>query len=481
MQRPPRFSPGVSERMKELNTRQPHELHSVPGHNSVDSGIVVPLSRIADDSSDQSTLLWPSQWPSSARCAISGCRVYWKHGFAPGLGLYDILDQNTFAAITRDPGQIVGEKTTCNSANNKIMMLSHIHDFWKTGLLAIHPETLRIRCFVPSDVIEGYDDKTASFPDSAIPDKNSLRIHYERCVWVNMTASLPRIALTLSPTTNVEGVFHGMVEALVKKLRGSGLANAICQEYCTQKCLLGLKNGGLLDEACPNSTSHNGSRKVKDSSHPLDDESFIMLIQKQLEIDQRLFCDQPTVLVKGHHSEFFKITLAGFGYTFCAKGVAVYDQHRLMNEYIMYQRMKNLQGACVPVCLGLVALQRPFGSQNISGLEITHMLLMSNAGVSVEAHDLMDQPRDMPSGERLELEADRSMRDIREVGVDRHDRRKKHLYWNPERQRVFYIDFEKNSFISGAEIGDFDCSQSKKIVLPSANETEDQEPDWDGI
>lgn len=360
-------------------------------------------------------------------------------------------------------------------------MLSHINDFWKTGLLAIHPETLRIRCFVPSDVIKDYDDKTASFSDSEIPDKDSLRIHYERCIWVNMTASLPRIALTLSSTTNDEGMFHGMVETSIMKMRGSETNKATCQEYCTQKCLLGLKNGGLLDEACPNYSRHNESRKVKNSSHPLDEHSFIFLIQRQLEIDQRLFCQQPTVLVKGHHAEFFKITLAGFGYTFCAKGVAVYDQHRLMNEYIMYQRMKDLQGACVPVCLGLFALQRPFGSENISGMEITHMLLMSNAGVSVEAHDLMNRSPGMPSREILELEADRSMRDIRGIGVDRHDRRKKHLYWNSECQRVLYIDFEKDSLISEADIDDTDCSQSEKITLPIVNEMEDQEPDWDGI
>lgn len=481
MQRPPRFSPGVSEYMIKLNTRQPHELYSVSDHNSVDTGVVVPLSRIVDDYSNQSTLLWPSKWPSSARCAISGCKVYWKHGFAPGLGLYDILGQSKFTTATRDPSRSFGEKTTCNSANNKIMMLSYIHDFWKTGLLAIHPETLRIRCFVPSDVIKGYDGKAARFPDSYIPDKDCLQMHYERCVWVNMTASLPRIALTLSSTANDEGMFHGMVETFINKMRGSETDSVTYQEYCTQKCLLGLKNGGLLDEECPNYTKHSESTKGKGSSHPLDDHSFILLIQRQLEIDQRLFCHQPTVLVKGHHAEFFKITLAGFAYTFCAKGVAVYDQHRLMNEYIMYQRMKDLQGECVPVCLGLFALQRPFGSQNISGLEITHMLLMSNAGVSVEARDLKDQSRDMPSGEILELEADRSMRDIRQAGVDRHDQRKKYLYWNSECQRVFYIDFEKNTFISEGEVDGIDCSQSKQIILPVATETEDQEPDWDGI
>lgn len=328
------------------------------------------------------------------------------------------------------------------------MMLSHIYEFWKAGLLAIHPETLRIRCFVPSNVISNYDDKAASFPDSDIPDRDSLRLHYEICVWVNTTACLPRIALEVPSGTKNESMFHVVVKASIEKAQVLGSENATCHEYCTQECLLGLKNGGLLDEQCPNYARHSASDTVTDSSHPLEYESFNFLTQKQLETDQSLFCHQPTVSVKGHHAEFFKITLAGFGYTFCAKGVAVSDQHRLLNEYIMYQQMKHLQGMCVPVCLGLFALQRPFGSQSISGLEITHIFLMSNAGESVGENNSRAQACDLPLEEILGAESDRTMNEIRSAGVDRHDRRKKHLYWNAERKRVFYIDFEKNSLIA---------------------------------
>lgn len=351
-------------------------------HTSLDTKLVVPLSRTADSRPKPCTR--PTEWPSSACCAISGYKICWKHGFAPGLGWYQILDQSTHATATQGPGRIVGEKTSNNSTNDKIMMLSHIHDFWKAGLLAIHPETLRIHCFVPSDVIGDYDNRAASFPESEIPDRHSLRTHYQICVWVNTTACLPRIALELPSETKNESIFHVTVEASIKKAQVFGVENATFKEYCTQKCLLGLKHGGQLDEKCPNHPMHCKFGGANESLHPLDAQSVTLLIQRQLEIDQRLFCYQPTVSVKGHHADFFKISLAGFGYTFCAKGVAVSDQHRLMNEYVMYEQMKDLQGICVPVCLGLFALQKPFGSQNISGLEITHMLLMSNAGASVE-------------------------------------------------------------------------------------------------
>lgn len=481
MLRSPRFSPGVSKLMIKLSPRKPQSSQLVRDHGPVDARMVVPLPRIADSHPNPAILTRTRQWPLSARCAISGHSVYWGHGFAPGLGWYHILGQNTLVTVTQDPCQIVGRERTSNPAKTEIMMLSHILDFWKTGLLAIHPGTLRVRCFVPSDVIRNYDRKVASFPESDIPDRDNLRTYYERCVWVNMTTCLPRIVLTLPSATKDESTFYGTVEASIKKTHDSGVADATSEEYCTQKCLLGLKHGGLLDEACPNYASHLGLRIAKDSSHKLDDQSFTFLIQKQLKIDQSLFCHQPTVLVKGHHAEFFKITLAGFGYTFCAKGVAVSDQHRLINEYIMYQKMSDVQGECIPVCLGLFALQRPFGSQNISGLEITHMLLMSNAGGCVEGENAKDALWYLPSEEKLKLESERTMRDIRDTGVDRHDQRKKHLYWYSERNRVFYIDFEKNSPIPGTEIKDTDGSQSEENKTPREKEIDRSEPDWDGI
>lgn len=342
------------------------------------------------------------------------------------------------------------------------MMLSHIFDFWRAGLLAIHPETLRIRCFVPSDVISKYDDKAASFPNSKTPDRDSLRLHYEICTWVNMTAFLPRVALELPSETKNGSIFYAAVEASIERAQAWGVGDGTCQEYCTQKCLLGLRHGDILDKQCPNFTRHCVRGTGHDSSHPMDYELFTFLIQKQLEIDQTLFCQQPTVSSRGHHAEFFKITLAGFGVTFCAKGVALSDQHRLMNEYIMYQRMKNIQGVCVPVCLGLFALQFPFGSQNISGLEITHVLLMSNAGVSVEENVSRAETCEMPSEEILESESNRTLKSITNAGIDRHDQRKKHLYWNTERKRVFHIDFEKNSLMTEEDIADSSSSEGSE-------------------
>ncbi|POS76835.1 hypothetical protein DHEL01_v204766 [Diaporthe helianthi] len=177
------------------------------------ASIIVPLPRIVGSHPDPGILTRSRRWPQSARCAISGHSVYWKPGFAPGLGWYHILGQYTLPTTTQGSVQAVKRSAPRKPENNEIIMLSHIYDFWKAGLLAIHPDTLRVRCFVPSDVIRDYDNKAASFPESGTPDLDSLRVHYEICVWVNMTAALPRIPLTLSSTAKEESMFHEMASA----------------------------------------------------------------------------------------------------------------------------------------------------------------------------------------------------------------------------------------------------------------------------
>ncbi|KAG8165793.1 hypothetical protein KVR01_004345 [Diaporthe batatas] len=178
--------------IKLANPQKTTSSRLISDHGPVDANVVVPLPRMADSHPNRAIFAPFHEWHVSTRCAISGQRVYWKPGFAPGLGRYNIL----------------GQGARFESESHKIIMLSHIYDFWKAGLLAIHPDTLRVRCFVPSDVIRDYDDKAASFPDSVIPGLDALRKHYEICVWVNTTAFLPHIPLTLLSTSSEESMFH---------------------------------------------------------------------------------------------------------------------------------------------------------------------------------------------------------------------------------------------------------------------------------
>lgn len=75
------------------------------------------------------------------------------------------------------------------SAKNGILLLSHLHELFDARLFSIHPDTLRIRVFVPYDVISDYHGSIARLPSSV--DRRALRHHYEMCCIENMAAEMP--------------------------------------------------------------------------------------------------------------------------------------------------------------------------------------------------------------------------------------------------------------------------------------------------
>ncbi|GKU09175.1 unnamed protein product [Fusarium langsethiae] len=75
------------------------------------------------------------------------------------------------------------------SVKNGILLLSHLHELFDARLFSIHPETLKIRVFVPYDVILEYHDKEAQINWEV--DPRALRHHYDMCCIENMTAQMP--------------------------------------------------------------------------------------------------------------------------------------------------------------------------------------------------------------------------------------------------------------------------------------------------
>lgn len=61
------------------------------------------------------------------------------------------------------------------SAKKSILLLGH--ELFDDGLFSIHPETLRIRVFVPFNVISDYHGSIARLPSSV--DRRALCHHYE--------------------------------------------------------------------------------------------------------------------------------------------------------------------------------------------------------------------------------------------------------------------------------------------------------------
>ncbi|OPB38905.1 hypothetical protein A0O28_0020110 [Trichoderma guizhouense] len=139
------------------------------------------------------------------------------------------------------------------------------------------------------------------------------------------------------------------------------------QPYCSQKCLLGLVQGKSLDKNCPNAEFHG-------SAH-LDYDDFLSLLRTQLDQDDNLDVDCTPLRVANVPKSLFKMRLTSHGYTFIAK--AGKNSAYLWSEKFVYDQMANLQGRCIPVCIGMMELIKP---RRHNSRALKDLLLLSWAG-----------------------------------------------------------------------------------------------------
>ncbi|KAF4119713.1 hypothetical protein GMORB2_4379 [Geosmithia morbida] len=219
--------------------------------------------------------------------------------------------------------------------------------------------------------------------------------------------------------------------------------------FCTQGCLRGLIHGEEMDASCPNLLLHiqaaqRDSRSWRPSiKHPLTPDELRELVQLQLLSNAEQDCD--CLLSRGLAGAIgclFKITATGYGYTFVAKGVEEWNSYRLLREVGVYEGLVEQQGSTIPVCLGLVPLLLPYPMDN--GALVTHMLLMSFAGLGLHARSTQWLAK--KGHVDLERESERTLQELRAHGlVDRDDVSNGNLTWNRELQRVMKIDFDHAS------------------------------------
>jgi hypothetical protein len=213
------------------------------------------------------------------------------------------------------------------------------------------------------------------------------------------------------------------------------------RQYCTQACLLGLKRGWPLDDACPNVSAHrahgDGAR------HAVDARTFAWLVREQLARDLDDGCEP--LDKQGARGALFKITLAAHGYTLVAKGTVSAFVPDLRHEGRVYRRLERIQGEAVPVCLGNIDLVEMYYLD--LDVEIVHMLLMSWAGeVATEA-----AVAGMGVVADLGAEVQRTAAEVRGQGVVHGDDRAPNRLWNVERRRVMLIDFERSTLLPSPE------------------------------
>ncbi|KAI0429922.1 hypothetical protein F5Y09DRAFT_308896 [Xylaria sp. FL1042] len=195
--------------------------------------------------------------------------------------------------------------------------------------------------------------------------------------------------------------------------------------YCTQQCLLGLKEGRLLDENCPNVAVH---RRGSGNEHHIDTAQLHRIIQQQLRDNLDDSCQALDSRGKfGAIGALFKVTARPYGYTLVTKGVQRTHRSDLSFEAEIYARLSSLQGTLVPVCLGLIDLAR--GYVLGGGAYIQRMMLMSYGGET--AASITDQ------------EIHRLWETLIQYGVEHEDLRHANILWNTELGRFMVIDFDR--------------------------------------
>ncbi|EGE79399.2 hypothetical protein BDDG_02338 [Blastomyces dermatitidis ATCC 18188] len=204
------------------------------------------------------------------------------------------------------------------------------------------------------------------------------------------------------------------------------------RQYCTQKCLLGLLNGGPLDRACPNVKEHGAN------VHKIDHSTFLSLLMAQIlqEIvdpwTDPLGCE--SLHRHGSRGALFEVILFQYGYTLIGKGFPPEFGHYLRHEKALYDQLKPIQGLHVPVCLGTIDVsKRPMFYDGIA--DIPHFLLLAHAGTNVSECDV--------SEDQIVSAASKSLQAIHALGVLHHDAETRNLFWSEEGENVLVIDFER--------------------------------------
>ncbi|POR32471.1 Uncharacterized protein TPAR_07325 [Tolypocladium paradoxum] len=184
----------------------------------VTSMVTPPTMNIAVDFATKTIAAFRSSCLVSAnRCAVSGKGESWciSPAIGPALQACHIVPQQHYHVYpgTDDPDNDVGGSTEDSprylqeawqqtwSPKNGILLMSHFHELFDQRLFSIHPETFRIRAFVPYDVLIDYNGRQAYMPPGV--DPNALRHHYDMCCIENMAAQMPLVELYSLSTSRI--------------------------------------------------------------------------------------------------------------------------------------------------------------------------------------------------------------------------------------------------------------------------------------
>ncbi|KAL7916296.1 hypothetical protein GGI35DRAFT_31441 [Trichoderma velutinum] len=229
------------------------------------------------------------------------------------------------------------------------------------------------------------------------------------------------------------------------------------RQYCTQECLLGLSNGSPLDRACPNVGKHGDEH--------IDNIEFLRLVQNQLARTRHVSGCCVSLDLKGSLGAMFKVMIPSHGYTFVAKGVQEENVPRLLREGDTYTRLREIQGGCVPVYLGIVQLEATFEHDSTA---YSHFMLLSWAGRPVE------KLKESPATYGFVNSTRRAYTELHNAGLIHNDAELRNMLYNPQLDRIMLVDFERAS-IYECHIAEFEYRDTNRKYNVTVEEVEDEE------
>ncbi|KAI1195303.1 hypothetical protein F5X97DRAFT_247716 [Nemania serpens] len=227
--------------------------------------------------------------------------------------------------------------------------------------------------------------------------------------------------------------------------------------FCTQKCLLGLVNGGPLDSQCPNYKDHQRQH--------LSVSEFQRLVRLQLANDRGPDADAMPLYLSGSIGALFKVCLSSHGYTLVAKGVEEDRLDRLRHESQVYGQLRTIQGQHVPVCLGIVDLILPYYYD--SGV-FYHFLFLSWAG-----RPLFDAARQ--TDKEVIISAVReAFQAIHTAKVLHCDAEPRNVLYDTHTSRIMVVDFERAKLISEVPLRTISPKRERKhVIYPGQDKGDD--------
>jgi hypothetical protein len=213
---------------------------------------------------------------------------------------------------------------------------------------------------------------------------------------------------------------------------GSQVKHAVWP-FCTQSCLLGLKQDRPLDNACPNVSYHRLGQQT--DKHLITAVELVHVLNQQLDKDVDHHCEPFGGC--GASGAPFKLRCESYGYTFVGKGTTSRLWSMVSREAQFYQILGSAQGSAIPVFLGSIDMKQSYFLHGAG--EIQHMLLMAWGGEPLSQTQWQDKLKAVK----------KSHAKIRELGVRHGDVRRQNTLWNSELNRVLIIDFHKSELIKG--------------------------------